>query len=103
MRGPDFDRPAKWRDIHRLHETSVEYLRGCQADVIVTHFPPSPAVFAKVKASLWICGLRAWACGSVDRQPSAGAEALGYPSQETWGFIDNFIVELPTPNLRLKP
>lgn len=80
----------------------MEYLRGCQADVIVTHFPPSPAVFAKVKASLWICGHEHGHADLSIGNRRLVRNALGYAGQETWGFIDNFIVELPTPNLRLK-
>jgi predicted phosphodiesterase len=56
--GPStLDRRAKNADIHRRHAADIRFLRQSEADVVVTHYPPTPSGLAgAANAQLWAHG-----------------------------------------------
>lgn len=72
----------------------VLFLSRIRADVIITHFPPSSDVFARVQAPLWICGHEHGHADLSIGDRRMVRNALGYPGEEALGFQQGFVVEV---------
>lgn len=95
---PQRMRPATYQDIHLRHEATIAAIAAADADVVVTHFPPTPRAFAAA------AGARLYHYGHVhsfERRHEKGMEIVLNPRQSRV-FAPKLVVDVE-PGPRLVP
>ena len=95
---PQKMRPATYNDIHFRHEATIAAIATTDADVVVTHFPPTPRAFAAA------AGARLYHYGHVhsfERRNELGMEIILNPRQSRV-FAPKLVVDVE-PRLKLGP
>jgi len=87
-----------WEHGDPRHEPSIAALQAFGADVIVTHFPPTPAFAFRVlpEGGLWIWGHHHGHGDTTVADRRWLRNALGYPDEEVaWPAVPDLVIEWP--------